>query len=183
MKQYTPNLFCNKYFNVSDIIEPDFHSLYHSRGLYTPLPVNGSLVLLVNNYTLLSSWWHLSLWLALAHEIWVIKLYAIVMFYVKLEQKISLELHSSTHPPLSLHHNTHVLFRLNLGMETIWHNLELNWIKAHFWSSITGRWEGGCRCAQLTIISQMSRQVSRGSAGEYQADEQAGVLGFNWRLS
>lgn len=136
MKQYTPNLFFNKYFNVSDIIEPDFHSLYHSRGLYTPLPVNGSHVLLVNNYTFLSSWWHLSLWLALAHEIWVIKLYAIVMFYVKLEQKISLELHSSTHPPLSLHHKIHVLFRLNLGMETIWHNLELNWIKAHFWSSI-----------------------------------------------
>lgn len=135
-KHYTPNLFCNKNFNVSNIIEPDFHSLYHSRGLYTPLPVNGSPALLVNNYTPLSSWWHLSLWLALAHETWVIKLYAIVMFYVKLEQKISLELHSSTHPLLSLHHKKHMLFRLNLGMETIWHNLELNWIKAHFWSSV-----------------------------------------------
>ena len=29
----------------------------------------------------------------------------------------------------------------------------------------------------------MSRQVSRGSAGEYQADEQAGVAGLSWRLS
>ena len=31
--------------------------------------------------------------------------------------------------------------------------------------------------AQLAIIRQMSRQVSRSSAGEYQADEQAGVGG------
>ena len=29
----------------------------------------------------------------------------------------------------------------------------------------------------------MSRQVSRGSAGEYQADEQAGVAGLRLRLS
>ena len=29
--------------------------------------------------------------------------------------------------------------------------------------------------AQLAIIKQMSRQVSRGSAGDYQADKQAGV--------
>ena len=29
---------------------------------------------------------------------------------------------------------------------------------------------------QLAIIRQMSRQVSRGSAGEYEADEQAGVM-------
>ena len=29
----------------------------------------------------------------------------------------------------------------------------------------------------------MSRQVSRGSAGEYQADEQAGVAGLRWRVS
>ena len=29
--------------------------------------------------------------------------------------------------------------------------------------------------AQLAIIKQMSRQVSRDSAGEYQADEQEGV--------
>ena len=32
---------------------------------------------------------------------------------------------------------------------------------------------------QLAIIRQMSRQVSRGSAGEYQADEQAGVAGVS----
>ena len=30
---------------------------------------------------------------------------------------------------------------------------------------------------------QMSRQVSRGSAGEYQADEQAGVARLRWRVS
>ena len=29
----------------------------------------------------------------------------------------------------------------------------------------------------------MSRQVSRGSAGEYQADEQAGVAWLSWRVS
>ena len=29
----------------------------------------------------------------------------------------------------------------------------------------------------------MSRQVSRGSAGEYQADEQAGVVRLCWRVS
>ena len=32
-------------------------------------------------------------------------------------------------------------------------------------------------------IRQMSRQVSRGSAAEYQADEQAGVARFRWRVS
>ena len=31
-------------------------------------------------------------------------------------------------------------------------------------------------------IRQMSRQVSRGSAGEYQADEQAGVTRLRWRV-
>ena len=30
--------------------------------------------------------------------------------------------------------------------------------------------------------TQMSGQVSRGSIGEYQADEQAGVAGLSWRL-
>ena len=40
-----------------------------------------------------------------------------------------------------------------------------------------------CREAQLASVSQMSRQESRGSAGEYQADEQAGVPGLSWRLS
>ena len=29
----------------------------------------------------------------------------------------------------------------------------------------------------------MSRQVSRGSVGEYQADEQAGVARLSWRVS
>ena len=37
--------------------------------------------------------------------------------------------------------------------------------------------------AQLASIRQMSRQVSRGSARYYQADEQAGVVGLSWRLS
>ena len=40
-----------------------------------------------------------------------------------------------------------------------------------------------CREAQLASVSQMRRQESRGSAGEYQADEQAGVAGLSWRLS
>ena len=35
----------------------------------------------------------------------------------------------------------------------------------------------------MAIIKQMSRQVSRGSAGEYQADEQAGVARLRWRVS
>ena len=37
--------------------------------------------------------------------------------------------------------------------------------------------------AQLASIRQMSRQVSRGSAGEYQADERAGVAQLSWRVS
>ena len=36
---------------------------------------------------------------------------------------------------------------------------------------------------QLARIRQMIRQVSRGSAAEYQADEQAGVAWFSWRIS
>ena len=54
-----------------------------------------------------------------------------------------------------------------------------------------------CRGAQLAMIRQMSGQVSRGSAGEYKADEQElsrgsageyqadereGVAGLSWRL-
>ena len=35
----------------------------------------------------------------------------------------------------------------------------------------------------VASIRQMSRQVSRGSDGEYQADEQAGVARLNWRVS
>ena len=42
---------------------------------------------------------------------------------------------------------------------------------------------GRCRAAQLAIIKQMSGQVSCGSAGDYQADEWAGVVGLSWRLS
>ena len=37
--------------------------------------------------------------------------------------------------------------------------------------------------AQLASIIQMSGQVSRGSAGEYQADEQAEVLGCIFKSS
>ena len=37
--------------------------------------------------------------------------------------------------------------------------------------------------AQLPSIRQMSRQVSHGSAGQYQADEQAGVAGLSWRVT
>ena len=42
---------------------------------------------------------------------------------------------------------------------------------------------GRCRGAQLASIRLMSGQVSRGSAGEYHADEQAGVAGLSWRVS
>ena len=38
---------------------------------------------------------------------------------------------------------------------------------------------GRGRVAQLAIIRQISGQVSRGSAGEYQADERAGVAGLS----
>ena len=48
---------------------------------------------------------------------------------------------------------------------------------------LSGRRAGRCRAAQLSIIKQMSRQVSRGSAGHSQAEEQAGVAGLNWRIS
>ena len=40
-----------------------------------------------------------------------------------------------------------------------------------------------CRGAQMSIIKQMSRQGSHGSAGDYQADEQAGVTRLSWRIS
>ena len=40
-----------------------------------------------------------------------------------------------------------------------------------------------CRGAQLVSIRQMSGQVSRGSAGEYQADDPAGVARLSWRVS
>ncbi|KYB24744.1 hypothetical protein TcasGA2_TC031173 [Tribolium castaneum] len=34
----------------------------------------------------------------------------------------------------------------------------------------------------MAITKQMSGQVSRGSAGDYQTDERAGVAGLSWRL-
>ena len=37
--------------------------------------------------------------------------------------------------------------------------------------------------AQLACIRLMSGQVSRGSAGEYQADERPGVARLSWRVS
>ena len=37
--------------------------------------------------------------------------------------------------------------------------------------------------AQMAIINQVSRQVSRGSACDYQADEQAGVTWLSWPQS
>ena len=40
-----------------------------------------------------------------------------------------------------------------------------------------------CRAAQLASIRLMRGQVSRGSAGEYQADERAGVARLSWRVS
>ena len=39
---------------------------------------------------------------------------------------------------------------------------------------------GRGRAAPPASIRQMSRQVSRGSAGEFQADEQAGVARLSW---
>ena len=41
----------------------------------------------------------------------------------------------------------------------------------------SSRRAGRCRADQLAYMKQMSRQVSRGSAGVYQADEQALVVG------
>jgi hypothetical protein len=35
---------------------------------------------------------------------------------------------------------------------------------------------------QLAIVKQMSRQESRSSAGNYQADEQAGITQVSWQL-
>ena len=39
------------------------------------------------------------------------------------------------------------------------------------------------RAAPLAIIRQLSRKVSRGSSGEYQAVERAGVARLYWRVS
>ena len=37
--------------------------------------------------------------------------------------------------------------------------------------------------AQLAIFKQLSKQVSCGSAGDYQADERTGVVWLSWRIS
>ena len=42
---------------------------------------------------------------------------------------------------------------------------------------------GRCSVAQLASIRQMSGQVSRGLAGDYQSDERAGVARLSWRVS
>ena len=49
--------------------------------------------------------------------------------------------------------------------------------------AIIKQMSGRCRVAQVAIIKQMSGQVSRGSAGDYQADERAGVARLSWRVS
>ena len=49
--------------------------------------------------------------------------------------------------------------------------------------SIIKQMSGQVPLTQLAIIKQMSGQVSRGSAGDYQADERAGVTRLSWRLS
>ena len=69
---------------------------------------------------------------------------------------------------------------------------------ARFSWRFSGRRAGRCRGAQLAsirqmswqvsrgslaIIRQMSKQVSLGSAGDYEADEQAGVSRLSWRIS
>ena len=48
---------------------------------------------------------------------------------------------------------------------------------------VSGRGAGRCRAALLAIIRQMSRQVFRGSAGDFKADEQASVAWLSWRVS
>ena len=48
--------------------------------------------------------------------------------------------------------------------------------------NISWQIDGEKDAAQLAIIRQMSGQVSRGSAGEYQADERAGVAGLRSRV-
>ena len=48
---------------------------------------------------------------------------------------------------------------------------------------LSSRGAGRVRPAQLAIIKQMIGQVSRGSAGDYQADDRASVTRLRWRLS
>ena len=49
--------------------------------------------------------------------------------------------------------------------------------------AIIKQMSGRCLVAHLAIIKQMSLQVSQGSAGDYQADERAGVARLSCRLS
>ena len=49
--------------------------------------------------------------------------------------------------------------------------------------AIIKQMRGRCRVAQVAIIKQMRGQVSRGSAGDYQADERAGVAQLSQRFS
>ena len=49
--------------------------------------------------------------------------------------------------------------------------------------AIIKQMSGRCRAAQLAIIKQKRGQVLRSSAGDYHADEQAGVARLSWRLS
>ena len=60
-----------------------------------------------------------------------------------------------------------------------WHH-QLN---GHEFEQTSGDSEAQGRAAPLASIRQMSRQVSRGSAGECQADEEAGVARLRWRVS
>src|SRR5574337_1472636 len=49
---------------------------------------------------------------------------------------------------------------------------------------LSGDWSSDvCSSDLMASIRQMSRQGLRGSAGEYQADERAGVAGLSWRVS
>ena len=49
--------------------------------------------------------------------------------------------------------------------------------------SIIKQMNGRYRGVQMATVKQMNRQVSRCSAGDYQADEQAGVARLSGRLS
>ena len=59
---------------------------------------------------------------------------------------------------------------------------ELEGVTSLTWR-LSSRGAGRVRPAQLAIIKQMSGQVSHGSAGDYQADDRAGVARLSWRLS
>ena len=58
---------------------------------------------------------------------------------------------------------------------TVWHQVTQQAVVIGCWL-LTGVW-------QLATVKQKSRQVSRGSVGVYQADEQAGVTRLSWPQS